>query len=97
MRLQTAQEIVAANLTRLLTQRGLSQNQLAVKCGLNQTTVGHVRRAEVAAQVDSLERIATVFGLQPWQMLVPDLDLKRPPQISDLTDKERRILAIMRE
>jgi len=40
-----------------------------------------IRRAQGACRIDSLAQLAGVFGLQPWQILVPDLDPARLPQL----------------
>ena len=33
--------------------------------------------------LDTVESIAKVFGLQAWQMLVPNLQPSRPPELAD--------------
>lgn len=44
-----------------------------------------IRRADSACRIDSLAQLAKVFGLEAWQMLVPDLDPKHPPHL-DMDD-----------
>lgn len=40
-----------------------------------------IRRADSACRIDSLAQLARVFGLQTWQLLVPGLDPRKPPQL----------------
>lgn len=63
---------------------------LAKKAGLTPSTVGHWLRAENAAQIDKLERLAAVFKLRAWQLLIPNLDPSNPPAVP-YTDAERRL------
>lgn len=57
---------VAANLTRLMdATSGLStQEKLAARTGLGAGTIGRVRKAEVAATVDTLDAIAAAFRIR---------------------------------
>ena len=49
---------------RLLRQRaGLSQEQLALKCGLDRTYVGGVERGERNISIVNIERIARALDL----------------------------------
>jgi transcriptional regulator with XRE-family HTH domain len=63
---------------------------LARKAGLTPSTVGHWLKAENAAQIDKLERLASVFKLRAWQLLIPNLDPANPPAVP-YTDAERRL------
>ena len=44
-------------------KRGLSQEQLADEANLNRNTIGKIERAEVSPTVETLEKLAKVFGL----------------------------------
>ena len=44
-------------------KRKLSQEQLANSAELNRNTIGKIERGEVSPTVDTLERIANVFGM----------------------------------
>jgi len=50
-----------------------------------------MRRAESACRIDSLAQVARVFGLQSWQMLVPGLDPKAPPQLEMSAERAREM------
>lgn len=46
---------------------------------LGMGTIGRVRNAEVDATVDTLDKLAECFGVEPWQLLQP-LEVVQPPQ-----------------
>lgn len=71
-------EIFATNLSALMdAQKELdSQYKLGSAAGLGPTNVGRFRRGDVAAQIDSVEKVAKAFKLRACDILDPDL-LKR--------------------
>ena len=57
-------------------KRGLSQEELALEAGLNRNTIGKIERAEVSPTIDTLEKIAEVFGMDFIQLVdVSKVDL----------------------
>jgi len=82
-----SRQILAANLNRLM-QSTLSLNsntKLVKRSGLGLGTMGRVRNAEVAATIDTLDRLAECFGVQPWQLLIPQ-DITQPQAERYLTE-----------
>ena len=61
--------VLAGNLRRLRRARGLSQEDLASRAGLNRNYVGMIEREENAATVDVLERLAGVLGVRAMELL----------------------------
>lgn len=61
---------------------------------VGQTTVGRVERAVHAADIETIEALGKGLGIEPWQLLVPDLDPSAPPSISEdaLPADERQLL-----
>jgi transcriptional regulator with XRE-family HTH domain len=55
--------VVARNLRRLRRERGLSQEELAARAGLNRNYIGMVEREENAPTVDVLEQLARALNL----------------------------------
>lgn len=63
--------IVARNLRRLRAERGLTQEEVAERAGLNRNYIGMVEREENSPTVDVVERIAQVLGVDAAVLLVP--------------------------
>ena len=62
-------EALAANLRRLRQTRGLSQEELADRANINRNYVGMLERAEHAATVDMLEKLAAELGIDAAELL----------------------------
>ncbi|MBI0530298.1 helix-turn-helix domain-containing protein [Sphingomonas sp. TX0522] len=58
-------EIVARNLRRLRRERGVSQEELADRAGLNRNYPGLLEREQYAASVDVLEKLAAAMDVDP--------------------------------
>lgn len=58
-------EIVAINLRRLRHAKGLSQEELADRAGINRNYVGMLEREQHSATVDMLEKLAEVLESDP--------------------------------
>ena len=56
-------QIVAKNLRKLRGERGLSQEELADRAGLNRNYVGMIEREENAPTVDTLEDLARALDV----------------------------------
>ena len=62
---------VARNLRRLRAERGLTQEEVAQRAGLNRNYVGMIEREENAPTVDILERLAEVLQVDAIALLDP--------------------------
>jgi transcriptional regulator with XRE-family HTH domain len=49
--------------------RGLSQEALADKIGIDRTYCGSVERAERNVSIDNVARIAKALAVEPWKLL----------------------------
>ncbi|WP_315766745.1 MULTISPECIES: helix-turn-helix transcriptional regulator [unclassified Bradyrhizobium] len=61
--------LVAKNLRRLRKDRGLSQEELADRAGLNRNYIGMIEREENSPTVDALEQISNALGIDPVALL----------------------------
>ncbi|HEX8418490.1 MAG TPA: helix-turn-helix transcriptional regulator [Sphingomonas sp.] len=68
----TLREIVATNLRQLRHDRGLSQEELADRAGINRNYVGMLEREQHAATVDILEKLADILGIDPVEFFRRD-------------------------
>ena len=64
----TLREIVARNLRQIRHAKGLSQEELADRAGINRNYVGMLERSEHAATVDMLEQLALALDVDPSLM-----------------------------
>lgn len=64
----TLREIVARNLRQIRHVKGLSQEELADRAGINRNYVGMLERSEHAATVDMLEHLALALDVDPSVM-----------------------------
>ena len=103
MKRKPIQEILAANLNALMRSRpDLDTSlKLAKAAGVGNGTIGRIRNGEVACGIDTVSAIAEKFGLEPWQLLVQDLEPGNPPVLKHPGVKERelyaRLEALMKE
>ena len=65
-------ETVARNLRRLRQAKGLSQEELADRAGINRNYVGMLEREQHAATIDMLEKLAIVLEADPVEFFRHD-------------------------
>src|SRR5690606_33063149 len=58
-----------------------SNEAAAMASGVGRSTIDRARKAEVALKVDNLGQLAKALGVEPWELLHPDLDPRRRPVI----------------
>lgn len=64
-------EIFAKNILLHRNKLGISQEQLAERCGYHRTYIGSVERGERNATLATIEAFAKAFGVEPYTLLVP--------------------------
>jgi transcriptional regulator with XRE-family HTH domain len=82
------------NLRRLMeADRQLhSQPRLAAASRVAQTSIGRILRGEQSPTLDMVHKLATAFGLEAWQMLVPDLEPDNPPITKQIDERQHELL-----
>lgn len=72
-------EILAANFRKLREASTELQElrQIVAAGGGTNGSLDRIYRAITATNVDSLEPLATVYGIEPWQLLDPSLQVKK--------------------
>ena len=77
--MKTTKQILAENLAKLIASRNMTNNQVNTKAGFSsRAQVKRVLDAEFESTTESIDRIASVFGLASWQLIHPDLDAATP-------------------
>ncbi|MDV4146770.1 helix-turn-helix domain-containing protein [Shimia sp. FJ5] len=62
---------VALNIQDLRRARGLSQEELALRAGVNRGYMGKLENAKYAASLDILEKIAAALSVDPSALVAP--------------------------
>ena len=63
---------LAINLRRIRQERGLSQEELAHRAGIDRTYVSALEREVYSATVDMLDRLAAQLEVAPAELLQPN-------------------------
>jgi len=62
-------EVFARNLRKLRQEKGLSQEALADKAGIDRTYVSALERAVYSASITTVAKLANVFDVEPAVLL----------------------------
>lgn len=95
---QATKHVLAINLNRLMkTNLSLNSNpKLAKRSKLGLGTIARTRNADVSVNLDTLDSLAACFDLQPWQLLVHELDPLHPPVLRSLSSAEAELFDRLR-
>lgn len=64
-----AEAVVTRNVMRLRIQRGYTQQRLAQELGITHPRIAQIESASANLQIDTLDRLAAVFGVEPARLL----------------------------
>lgn len=70
--------------------------RLAKEAGVGHGTIQRIKAAETSIGIEILDRLADVFHVEPWHLLVPTFDPNNPPVVH-LSATERDFYERMRE
>ena len=94
-KMPTPRAILAANLRRLIDKDGGSVRAWALAKGLDVRLIDRLSKGQHAVTLDKLDEIAAACGLQPWHLLIENLDAASPPD-QPISQEERAMLAKLR-
>jgi len=63
--------LISLNIAKHRKRLGLSQEELAARCGLHRTYVGAVERGERNITIINLEKLATAMNIEVVDLLSP--------------------------
>jgi transcriptional regulator with XRE-family HTH domain len=66
-------ETLARNLNFLMDKYSYSEREVSKRSGVAPKTVNNMRNARTTSTIENVDKVASVFGLSGWQMIVPDL------------------------
>lgn len=69
MSISDAKSILAANVRRLRTAAGLSQEELAARAGLHRTYVSSIERGQRNVSLENIFVLAEALGSEPSELL----------------------------
>lgn len=77
-------QVLSENLVRLMASsvEFSSDGRVAAKAKIDQKTIWRIVHRQNEPSIDKVEKIAGVFGLQAWQLLVPDMEPTHPPEVA---------------
>jgi transcriptional regulator with XRE-family HTH domain len=78
-------EVFARNLRRHRQARGMSQEELAHRAGIDRTYISSLERSVYAAGIDVVDRLACAMGIE-----AADLLMRQQALASDKKDRRRR-------
>ena len=87
------------NIRRLMRSRpSLDSNpKLSVRADVGVATLSRIITCKTAATLDTVARLAEAFGLEPWQLLVPNLNVNNPQMLQVSSPEEIQLWERLRE
>lgn len=73
-------EVFGLNLRKFRTEKGLSQEKFAERCGLHRTYISDIERFQRNVSLDNIQRIADALQLPAYILLVEEV--RHGPEIS---------------
>lgn len=96
--------VVATNLKNLMEHAGKKSGRgpssiraLAKAAEISRPTIDAILDRGRGAGIDTIERIARVYGLEAWQMLVQGLDPANAPMLREASETEKEFLRSLNE
>lgn len=64
------------NVSALMRHKYGKENltRMAADCSIGPGTASRIKEAHTSVGIDVIERLAECFGVEPWHLLMPDLD-----------------------
>lgn len=90
----TSRQVLAANLKALMASHPSLDTftKIVEAGGPSNGTLDRMRRMTAGASIDQLDTLAKVYGLEPWQLLVPNLDPTNPPMLATISKQQLEML-----
>lgn len=73
-------EVFGSNLRKFRTEKGLSQEKFAERCGLHRTYISDIERFQRNVSLENIQRIADALQLPAYILLVEEV--RHGPEIS---------------
>ena len=84
-----ARQLLGQRVRYFRTQLGLSQEEMAFRCGMHASHIGFLERGLRNPSLDTLERIAVGLGVQLSELL----DFEKEPSVSVYDEMMNKLIA----
>jgi transcriptional regulator with XRE-family HTH domain len=64
--------VFGTNLKNFRVEKGLSQEELAFRCGLHRTYISDIERATRNVSIDNIEKISSALNIEPYKLVKKD-------------------------
>lgn len=66
-------EALARNVRYLMDKSGMTETELERASGVSQKTINNVLWQRTSVTLDNVDKLASVWGLSGWQLIIPNL------------------------
>ncbi len=82
-----------ANVQTLMRHRYGRENltRLARDCKFGPATSSRLKAMDTSVTLETLNKLADFFGVEPWQLLVPGMSATSPPVLRSISPAEREL------
>lgn len=94
----SARDVLGANIKALMDASTEYRSTLALEkatfhkgCKVGKSTIDRALKGDTTLNLDYIEAIAKVFGLDPWQLLTPSMQPKNPPVLRSVGEAEDKM------
>lgn len=86
-----SRRVIWASVAALMAHHWGGENlqRLAREAGIGPASCSRLKAQQTSVGVELLEKVAAIFGVQAWQLLVPGFDPKSPPVLMPVSAPER--------
>lgn len=89
--------IVGQNVKSLVKARDKDLDAACTRLGIKKTQLKRVITGKHAVTMSTLQRIAIAYDVEPYQLLVPGLDVKNPQVLKVLSLEEQKLYKALEE
>lgn len=90
-------EIVGANVRALLRAKDADFAAACKRLDMKSTQLKRIMAGRHAITMDTLQRLAEGYGVEPYQLLIPDLDPRNPQVLRALSQAELNLYRALEE
>lgn len=91
--------ILAINLKGLMQTKAGPNSEIALgkRAKVGQATIGRILKRDGFAKIDTVGKLAQVYGLEAWQLMVPGMDPSNPPVLLPVSKAEKALYARLKD